>query len=71
MVVGQLFSRIDKKYGEGRSFFFHQLEQGLFLEAVCFTAQPFDAVSVHRLFKMPAAGAEAGLQRGFRRRRLK
>jgi hypothetical protein len=63
MVVRQLFTRIDKEYGEGSLFLFQQVQQREFLQSVGFPAQAFDPVPVYRLLEIAAAGAKSGLDR--------
>jgi len=68
-MVRKLLPRIDKEDRHTKAARFQPPDQIVFLQPVGLPAQALDAVAIHRLFKMPAAGAKAHLQRANRRGR--
>jgi len=61
-LIGQFFTCINKKQAERKLPLLHPKRQRLLLKAISFPGQPFDPVPVHRLLKIPLAGAKTSLQ---------
>lgn len=61
-VSGQVFAQVQEKQRHALIVLNKGIVQGIFLQAIHFSHQSFDTISIYRLFKIPAANPNAGLQ---------